>query len=285
MRNYCLFFAIISVIACNPASSLMDEKTSDDGQSKKISGDANENVIRYRVGLRSPRSLNLIMHSLVGEAIGEREPDNTAGKLASNGMGRDVESAGRNSFCQKVSKCAEFTKTSWGQSVCKRNAGFEMVGKGKVGSELCSVSGLLPSGGGAGVSSGALLGLTGAGQVGIFKLGSAYCSQLMEDSAKGKKTRLQRLPSVAEQINAITLSKRPADMTEALHSAVAKALVENFHGSSGVRPNQQKTEQVLIDLMADLSKTKEKNNSETSNQEVLIGACAAALSSAQVTFY
>lgn len=299
----CLGVALVSMLACNPAADLSSaEKNQGPGGDQEQTAEPANNIIRHRVGLRSARGLNLVMQSLVGKSneqpnTGDRQPnpagnnqgnqdDNNADNQANNGMGNEAASASANTACRKESKCAEFTINSHGATVCARHAGFEMVGEGKVGNEFCQVSGLLPSGGGAGVNSGGVLALTGAGQVGIFKLGSAYCAQLMEEGNEGKQTRSQRLPSVAAQLNAITLSTSPADLSDALRSAVAKALVENLHGAGlAIRPDQQKMEQELTNLMTALMNTKEDNSRAATNQEVLIGACTAALASAQVTFY
>ena len=300
MRTLWLFFAIVCMLACNTSNFGSGSNKNDE---ERVAGTASDNKIRYRVGLRSARSLNLIMQSLTGEATDDENTDSNVGDntgnnmmggnanndlndgRTNNGMGQEVASASANSACIKKSKCAEFTVNSHGAKTCVRFAGFDLVGEGKIGNEFCGVSELLPSGGGAGVSSGGVLGLTGAAQVGVFKLGSAYCQQLMEDSSTGQQTRSQRLPEVAEQINDLNLNTRPADISEDLRSAIAKALIENFHGKLNARPDQKETEQVLVDLMSELSSVQEDNSNTTSNQEVLIGACTAALSSAQVTFY
>ena len=114
------------------------------------------------------------------------------------------------------------------QSGTGHNKSYTASGKGKVGQVWCSgVKDLLPRNNDA-------LGLMGSTQVGIFKLASAYCQQLMGDN----NALQQKLPTVAEQLKAIQMSKRPADIDTSLQTAVAEALVDNFHGEGlSVRPD------------------------------------------------
>ena len=132
-----------------------------------------------------------------------------------------------------------------------------------------------------------LLSLTGPTQVGIFKLASAYCHQLMQDNDAAKQARTQKLPTVAEQINAITMLPRPAAIDSARQHAIAAAFVDHFHDTElAVRPDAATTKSALAELMADLISTQEETgNKQASNQEVLVGACSAALASAQMVFH
>ena len=108
----------------------------------------------------------------------------------------------------------------------------------------------------------------------------------MQDNNNGEQARTQRLPTVATQLNAIKMSQRPADIDSSLQNSIAEAFVDHFHDTQTVRPDAATTKSDLAELMADLISTQEeKGNKQASNQEVLVGACSAALASAQMMFH
>ena len=246
MHNLILYFAILSVTAC-PASKFGD---ADSEKNDDSTADTDTDKIRFSFGLRNFREINAIMHTKVGAL-----PSKT----------NDVP---------LVSTAVETCSAEQRQHTHSHS-------NTKSSSLWCSgVKDLLPK-------SNDILGLTGPTQVGIFKLASTYCQQLMADNEAGKQARIQKLPTVATQINALTFSQRPADIGASLQSSFAAALVDNFHSQGlAVRPDAAAMKKNLVELMAELSSTEEEQgNRQASNQEVLVGACSAALASAQVMFH
>ena len=291
MRNLFLYLAIVCAFSCN-TNPFGISTGADDAAAGSADG-----KIRFSFGLRNFREITITMHSKVGLVdksanTSSSEQHNKHGREGmSEGMSKDMnegESIG-NKESGNVSIAANVAETTCAPKKAKRK-GEESIGwhgsytnKSEVGKVWCSgVKDLLPK-------SNALTGLTGPTQVGIFKLASVYCQQLMQDTDAGKQARTRRLPTVASQLNALTMAKRPADIDSALQNSIAAAFVDNFHGEGlSVRPDAATIKSDLAKLMADLISTQDGQNNEASqasNQEVLVGACSAALASAQMVFY
>ena len=248
MRNLFLYFILACAFACNNSRFGVSR-----GEQQNVANSVAENKIRFSFGLRNFREINAIMHTKVVAL-----PNNS----------------GKTNNVPLVSTAVE---------TCSAEQKWHTYNHSntKSSSLWCSgVKDLLPK-------SNNILGLTGPAQVGIFKLASTYCQQLMADNEAGKQARIQKLPTVATQINALTFSQRPADIDASLQSSLAAALVDNFHSQGlAVRPDAATTKSDLLALMAELISTEEEQgNRQASNQEVLVGACSAALASAQVMFH
>ncbi len=250
MRNLFLYFTIACAAACNTTPFSPGSGDSEPNSDSPV--DANK--IRFSFGLRNFREINAIMHSKVGPA--------------------NVKPSTGNKDSAKVPVAASAATS------CEKNSEGGWHHNTFVGKVWCSgVKDLLPK-------SSNVLSLTGPTQVGIFKLASTYCKELMQDNDNGEQARTQRLPTVATQLNAIKMSQRPADIDTALQNSIAAAFVDHFHDTQTVRPDAETTKSDLAELMADLISTQEeKGNKQASNQEVLVGACSAALASAQMMFH
>lgn len=247
MRNLPSLLVILCVAACNTTPFSID--------SAEQSGDADSaasavvtDKVRFSFGLRNFREINAIMHN---KTIASTTPNE-----------------GERTVSSSVTGCAK--KKQWGHH----------AHVGEVGKVWCSgVKDLLPK-------SNDILSLTGPTQVGIFKLASTYCKELMQDNDYGKQVRVQQLSAVATQLNAIKMSQRPAAIDTSLQNSIAAAFIEHFHGTQTVRPDAATSTSTLVALMADLSSTQEEGHHQrASNQEVLVGVCSAALASAQMVFH
>lgn len=245
MRNLHLLLVILSIAACNTTPFSIDS-AEQSGDADSAASAVVEDKVRFSFGLRNFREINAIMH------------DKMMASATPNGGERTVSSS--------VTGCAK--EQQWGHHAYV----------GEVGKVWCSgVKDLLPK-------SNDILGLTGPTQVGIFKLASTYCKELMQDNDRGKQARVQHLSAVATQLNAIKMSQRPAAIDTSLQNSIAAAFIEHFHGTQTARPDAATS--TLVALMADLSSTQEEgHHQQASNQEVLVGVCSAALASAQMVFH
>ena len=260
MAKLFLYFTIIGVFACN--SSSFGVKEVSPGSADASPGNIDPGKIRFSFGLRDFRAINATMHNKAGPVQNSQ---------ASEGHGHDNTENNKSLAAAAATTCKQ--QGRWHG----HNESYTSVGVGKVGEVWCGgVKDLLPKGSDP-------LGLTGPTQVGIFKLASAYCQQLMADNNAIK----QKLPTVAEQLKTLQMSTRPADISSSLQTAVAAALIDNFHGEGlSIRPDAATIKSDLAKLMADLISTQEEKwQKQASNQEVLVGACSAALASAQTMFH
>ena len=140
-------------------------------------------------------------------------------------------------------------------------------------SAFCRVKNLLPS-------DSQIESFSGNTQTGIFKLASHYCSQMMENSESGKQVRLDKMPTSAKEINKLDMQQRPVNLGKDLKAQLAKELLSSFAGSSTAKQRQ-----MLVELIDELSETREENGQLPTLQEVLVGVCTAALGSANTVFY
>ena len=258
-----LLLVILYVAACNTTPFSIDsaEQATADSVTSAV---AATDEIRFNFGLRNFREINAVMH---GETI----------PLTEQQVNPDSHSQPHTPVASSVTSCVNTAQ--WG------HPGNHYAYVGEVNKVWCrGVKDLLPK-------SNNILSLTGPTQVGIFKLASAYCKELMQDNDSGKQARVQQLSTVATQLNALKMSQRPAAIDTSLQNSLAAAFIEHFHGRQTVRPDAATSASALVALMADLSSTQEEHghgqghHHQASNQEVLVGVCSAALASAQMVFY
>ncbi len=255
MQAILVILLAYGAIACNTSPFALSSDEEDQETANSIA-EVDASKIRFRFGLRNFREINAIMHSKTVASVAEQDVQASHGQL--------------------MASAATSCKRKHGH----HGKGYTLVGKGAVNQLWCSgVKDLLPK-------SSHILSLTASTQVGIFKLASAYCQQLMQDNDNGKQARVQKLPTVAAQLNDIKMSQRPATIDTSLQNSIAAAFVNHFHGTQTVRPEAATTQSDLATLMANLISTQEeKGHKQASNQEVLMGACSAALASAQMVFH
>lgn len=265
MRNLNLSLVILYAAACNTTPFSIDS-TEKATTANSVANAVVEDEIRFSFGLRNFREINAVMHGETIPALTEQQ------------VNPGHNSQPHTSVASSVTSCVNAKKQQWGH-------GSYHTYVGEVNKVWCSgVKDLLPK-------SNNILSLTGPTQVGIFKLASAYCKELMQDNDRGKQARVQRLSTVATQLNAIKMSQRPAAIDTSLQNSLAAAFIEHFHGTQTVRPDAATSTSTLVALMADLSSTQEEgghghhHHQQASNQEVLVGVCNAALASAQMMFY
>jgi len=257
-----LLLVILYAAACNTTPFSIDsaEQTTADSVTSAVV----EDEIRFNFGLRNFREINAVMHGETISALTEQQ------------VNPGHHGQPHTPVASAVTSCVKTQQ--WGHH------GSHYTYVGEVNKVWCSgVKDLLPK-------SNNILSLTGPTQVGIFKLASAYCKELMQDNERGKQARVQQLSTVATQLNAIKMSQRPAAIDTSLQNSLAAAFIEHFHGRQTVRPDTATSTSTLVALMADLSSTQEEHghhhqHQQASNQEVLVGLCSAALASAQMVFY
>lgn len=257
-----LTIATLITSACNPNSYQQHTHSESDGT-----------AIRQVFGLRTGMEMNATMFAATaltdfsGMSQQEDQQDNDSPGNAQAGGSQKTDNKHNTPMLadelpSKNTNCVQ-KKSKWGKSYKTSNKD----------SPYCQVSNLLPTDSQA-------QSFSGNTQAGVFKLASHYCSKLMANSEEGKAIRLAKLPTVAEHLNTLDLQQRPVNISEEISKQLAKDLLNNFNS-----PASAAEQQILVELIAELSKTKEENGQLPSLRQVLIGVCTAALGSAQTIFY
>ena len=238
------------------------------------SSDAEKNAIRKVVGVRNAMEVNATMYALTTAAKktnsqqveqstgeGQQRPEQ---QTAAPEQALNPDTPNRDTNCQLPNTGGR------GEKQGKRGWNTQQP---SVQSDFCKVKNLLPS-------DSQVEKFSGNTQTGVFKLASHYCSQMMANNEQGKQARLDKLPTSAKEINSLDFSQRPVNLGKDLKESLAKELLANFAGSSTAKQRK-----ILVELIAELSETREENGQLPTLGDVLVGVCTAALGSADTVLY